>query len=232
LDRQFLQVGGGDVDGDGTNDVAFSHSERAGYAVTWYRRANGAWSAHPVAIVDYAHTLQVYDADLDGDRDVLTGGMPQSTHRGLRLFLNAGAGASWTPQIIQSEGSYSAELGDVDNDAIRMWGRENKHPPSYFPQQRRRPPSPFLASTRGPFDYRTSDGVRRIDSTATKTGHGRYRYRIPRHLTGQSNSEAVTTTFSKPRVMGTTARIACMPPIRTTIDFMYKRDAPARLLAS
>ena len=110
------KVSVGDLDGDGTNDVVFSHSERAGYAVTWYRRNGASWSAHTVADVDYAHNLQAYDADLDGDVDILTGGMPQSAQKGLRLYLNDGTGTNWTLFPIQSDGSYSAELGDIDND--------------------------------------------------------------------------------------------------------------------
>ena len=110
------KVSVGDLDGDGTNDVVFSQSERAGYAVTWYKRNGAAWTAHPVATVDYAHNLQAYDAELDGDIDLLTGGMPQSPHKGLRLYLNDGTGTNWTLFPIQSDGSYSAELGDIDND--------------------------------------------------------------------------------------------------------------------
>jgi hypothetical protein len=110
------KVAVGDVDGDGTNDVVFSHSERAGYQVTWYRRAGASWTTHPVVGIDFAHNLQVYDADLDGDMDILSGGMTQSAQKGLRLFLNQGDGASWLTHIIQSDGSYSAELGDIDND--------------------------------------------------------------------------------------------------------------------
>lgn len=58
----------GDFDGDGTNDVAFSHSERAGHEVAWYSslapRVGGTWTKHPVAVVDYCHTLQAADFDL------------------------------------------------------------------------------------------------------------------------------------------------------------------------
>ena len=121
----------GDFDGDGKNDVAFSHSERAGHAVTWYGsdtpRVDGHWSKHPVAVVDFCHTLQAADFDLDGDVDLLVGGMIQSQHRGLRLLLNDGKGTSWTEFVIQTDGSYSAELGDIDNDGdpdivgIRNW---------------------------------------------------------------------------------------------------------------
>jgi hypothetical protein len=121
----------GDFDGDGANDVAFSQSERAGYAVTWYRSESrngaGPWSKHPSTVVDYCHTLQAADFDRDGDVDLLAGGMIQSQHRGLRLLLNGGAGAGWTTQVIQTEGSYSAELGDLDQDGdadivgIRNW---------------------------------------------------------------------------------------------------------------
>jgi len=121
----------GDFDGDGTNDVAFSQSERAGYPVAWYRsptpRVAGTWSKHPVAVVDYCHTLQAADFDLDGAVDLLVGGMIQSQHRGLKLMLNRGKGGSWTPRVIQTEGSYSAEVGDIDNDGdldivgIRNW---------------------------------------------------------------------------------------------------------------
>jgi hypothetical protein len=97
------KVVAGDFDGDGRNDVAFSHSERPG------------------------HTLQAPDFDLDGDVDLLVGGMIQSQHRGLRLMLNGGRGASWTESVIQTDGSYSAEIGDFDNDSdldivgIRNW---------------------------------------------------------------------------------------------------------------
>ncbi len=110
------KVSVGDVDGDGTNDVIFSQSERAGYAVTWYKRNGAAWTANTIATIDYAHNLQAYDADLDGDIDILTGGMTQSQHKGLRLYLNDGTGTNWTQFPIQSDGSYSAELGDIDND--------------------------------------------------------------------------------------------------------------------
>ena len=110
------KVAVGDLDGDGTNDVVFSQSERAGYPVTWYKRNGASWTPHTIANIDYAHNLQAYDADLDGDVDVLTGGMTQSAQKGLRLYLNNGTGTNWTLFPIQSDGSYSAELGDIDND--------------------------------------------------------------------------------------------------------------------
>jgi hypothetical protein len=108
-----------------------SQSERAGYEVAWYRAASpnnaGPWSRHPVRVVDYCHTLQAADFDLDGDVDLLVGGMIQSPHRGLTLLSNGGRAAGWTAQVIQTDGSYSAELGDLDNDGdldlvgIRNW---------------------------------------------------------------------------------------------------------------
>ena len=121
----------GDFDGDGRNDVAFSQSERPGHAVAWYRSPtplkDGTWSKREVAVVDYCHTLQAADWDLDGDVDLLVGGMIQSRHRGLKLLLNGGAGAEWEESVIQSDGSYSAEVGDIDDDGdpdivgIRNW---------------------------------------------------------------------------------------------------------------
>lgn len=121
----------GDFDGDGRNDVAFSHSERPGFAVAWYRsptpKVDGTWSKREVAVVDYGHTLQAADWDLDGDVDLLVGGMIQSRHRGLKLLLNEGAGTAWRESVIQSDGSYSAEVGDIDEDGdldivgIRNW---------------------------------------------------------------------------------------------------------------
>jgi hypothetical protein len=121
----------GDFDGDGTNDVALSQSERAGYDVAWYRSSNpngaGPWVKRVVTPVDYCHNLQAADFNLDGKVDLLVGGMIQSPQRGLKLMLNQGGGDNWTPLVIQTNGSYSAELGDIDQDGdldivgIRNW---------------------------------------------------------------------------------------------------------------
>jgi hypothetical protein len=119
-----------DIDGNGKNDVVFTQSECVGYPVSWYSTddpRNGPWAEHVIiAQCDDCHNLQTADFNNDGHLDVLTGGMPQSIHRGLYLYLGNG-GTSWSEIVIQQAGSYSAVIGDLGNDfdqdvvTIRQW---------------------------------------------------------------------------------------------------------------
>jgi hypothetical protein len=129
--KNSCKVVAADIDGDGRTDVVFSDSERAGFPVTWYRskrpRVDTSWSKHSVTVVDFCHNLQAADFNRDGKIDLLVGGMPKSRHRGLKLMINGGSGTSWTELVIQTDGSYSAEIGDIENDGdpdivgIRNW---------------------------------------------------------------------------------------------------------------
>jgi hypothetical protein len=55
--------------------------------------------------------------------------MIQSPQRGLKIMLNKDKGTRWDEVPVQSDGSYSAEMGDIDNDGdpdivgIRNWDR-------------------------------------------------------------------------------------------------------------
>lgn len=119
-----------DVDGDAALDVVFSHSEYTGYPVSWYSASdphNGPWTEHIIVpVCDDCHNLQAADFNDDGYIDVLYGGMPQSAQRGLHVMLGDG-GVTWEFFEIQDAGSYSAEIGDIDDDGdwdivgIRNW---------------------------------------------------------------------------------------------------------------
>ncbi len=166
-----------DIDGDGREDVLLSHSELPGFPVSWYSATDprGAWTEHVVTpACDYCHNLQAVDFNGDGYVDVLAGGMIQSQHRGLTLYLGDG-GASWTPLIIQSLGSYSAEIGDLDDDqdwdivTVRQWNQaptevwrndlnpDSGGPPLIDTSPGRRPVSRIAHGSAGEFDVHLLD---------------------------------------------------------------------------
>lgn len=113
-----------DFDEDGDQEVIVSHSERRGYPVAIYdlldEKAN-KW--HKTVLLDSltaAHNLQVFDFDLDGDADILTG---VNKHRAMNLnvkdypvyiLLNQPAG--WDSLRIHSDGIYNALVSDYDGD--------------------------------------------------------------------------------------------------------------------
>jgi len=108
-----------DMDGNGSQDVLLSHSEKSGYPVSWYEASDptGPWTEHVIGQVDHAHTLQPADADLDGDMDLFSAQMVDgSSPYPVLLFINEGAGLSWTPQELASTGIYSGVIGDIGND--------------------------------------------------------------------------------------------------------------------
>ena len=128
-----------DINQDGQNDVVMSHSERAGYPVCWYERdlKSGEWTEH-IILKDLpaAHTLEVYDMDLDGDLDVLTGinwarAINLEIDRGdVLLLLNEGDARNWKVQKISDKGIYNGRVvdydGDGDYDIFRLPNHEAK----------------------------------------------------------------------------------------------------------
>jgi len=115
-----------DITGDGRVEVFISHSERSGYPVSWYDcndPKKEKWTEHTIAKGLVAvHTLQVFDFDLDGDFDVLTG-VNRSRAKGLkvnswpvRIYLNQGDGKEWKSLQLTDEGIYNGQAQDVDGD--------------------------------------------------------------------------------------------------------------------
>jgi hypothetical protein len=111
-----------DMDGDGLNDVVFSHSEKPDYPVTWYgsddpKSGADSWDKHEVDVVHYCHTLHTADFDMDGDMDIVAGTLSRLEETELVLFLNLDESATaWARILIDSFPVYKACVGDIDND--------------------------------------------------------------------------------------------------------------------
>ena len=112
-----------DMNKDGCLDVLLSHSEKAGYPVSWYEGPadpkKGTWKEHVIGQVDKCHNLKVADFDTDGDLDVLAGEMPNIAREAphpVIVFANEGEALKWKRQVLADHGNYSAQIGDIDND--------------------------------------------------------------------------------------------------------------------
>ncbi|MFT7226679.1 MAG: hypothetical protein ACI92C_002222 [Neolewinella sp.] len=119
--KQFVA----DIDGDGQPEIFISHSERGGYPLSYYQlQANGSWKEYVVVEeLPAAHTLQVFDMDLDGDLDVVTGINsaravnldPKVERYEVMVMLNQGDG-SWKRKLIETGGIYNGCVTDFEGD--------------------------------------------------------------------------------------------------------------------
>ncbi|MEM8864542.1 MAG: VCBS repeat-containing protein [Planctomycetota bacterium] len=116
-----VMVDAGDIDGDGRTDVVMGHSEKTGYQVTWYacespREGPEAWVDHPIAVVDYCHSMRLADFDKDGDLDVLAATLIRTDTPKVVVFWNNGSGQEWSEQVLAETSAYKANVGDLDGD--------------------------------------------------------------------------------------------------------------------
>ncbi|MFH1427567.1 MAG: FG-GAP-like repeat-containing protein [Patescibacteria group bacterium] len=109
-----------DLDGDGKKEIIYSHSEHNGFNVTYYKTTNptggiSAWTKKQLGIVDFSHSLQAADFDLDGDIDILAAATKWRIKGKAIIFNNNGSG-NFTMETLSEDYMYTAVIGDIDND--------------------------------------------------------------------------------------------------------------------
>jgi len=115
-----------DINQDGRLDIILTPTEKKGqyYKTAWYEapadpQSNG-WTEHVIEknVECVTHTLEVADIDNDGDLDVMTAEMHQSSDPDeVRVYINKdGGGLSWTKYVVATTGSHYAHLLDVEPD--------------------------------------------------------------------------------------------------------------------
>ncbi|MCM5664333.1 FG-GAP repeat domain-containing protein [Galbibacter mesophilus] len=123
-----------DVDGDDKAEIFISHSERAGYPVAMYKKQGDKWNETIIAdSIPACHTLQVFDFDLDGDYDVLTGiNKGRAVNLGVEsfeivLYLNKGDFKNWKAMELGKDGIYNGQAIDYDSDGDMDFFRYPNH---------------------------------------------------------------------------------------------------------
>jgi len=109
-----------DINHDGDKDIVIAPSESSG-RFSWYEASdprNGPWLEHVIdASVSFIHTFKAADMDDDGDLDLVTGEMHQSTDPdGVIVYVNDGAALSWTQLPVDTTGSHNLRVGDIGRD--------------------------------------------------------------------------------------------------------------------
>jgi FG-GAP-like repeat len=110
-----------DVDRNGRRDIVLAPSESANGRLSWYSTLHprtGQWTEHVVdGTVSYMHTFKAADMDKDGELDLVTAEMHQSSDPDqVSVYANNGDGRSWTQQVVATSGSHNLRIADIDRD--------------------------------------------------------------------------------------------------------------------
>ncbi len=108
------------VDGNSSLDIVIGPSESSG-RLSWYEASdpvNGPWTEHSIdPSVSFLHTFKAADMDGDGDLDLVTAEMHQSSDPDeVSVYLNDGDGLGWSQLVVAQTGSHNVRVGDVGND--------------------------------------------------------------------------------------------------------------------
>ena len=108
-----------DMSGNGRLDIVLTRSEGL-HGVSWFEAPSdpmdAAWTEHIVDdSVDFAHSLVVCDMNNDGELDIVTAEMHQSSRKRVLVYLNEGDGRSWRRQVVATTGSHNLCVADIGN---------------------------------------------------------------------------------------------------------------------
>jgi hypothetical protein len=114
-----------DMLGNGMLAIFISHSERDGYPLAYYLRKSDGTYVEGIVVdtLPAAHTLQVFDMDMDGDLDIVAGINsarainldPRVDHFEVLVFTNDG-NERWGRKVIENEGIYNGRVADFEGD--------------------------------------------------------------------------------------------------------------------
>ncbi len=109
-----------DMSKNGRLDVVLTRSEGP-YRISWFEvpsdPMNGEWVEHVIDDdVDFAHGMAVCDMTGDGNLDVITAEMHQSSRKRVIVYFNQGDGVKWVRQVVTETGSHNIWVADVDGD--------------------------------------------------------------------------------------------------------------------
>ena len=120
-------VAAADLNGDGRRDVVLTPSELAGqsYRIAWYEApvdpTSGDWPEHVIEsdVEAVHHFVGAADFTGDGAPDVATAEMHQGSDPDeVKVFVNSGAGQSWTKVVVAATGSHSMRIVDANADGF------------------------------------------------------------------------------------------------------------------
>jgi hypothetical protein len=109
-----------DMNKDGRLDVVLTRSEGP-YRLSWFEvptdPKGSVWKEHIIDNdIDFAHGLVVCDINDDGNMDIVTAEMHQSSRKRVIVYVNKGDSLNWQMQVVATTGSHNICVADVDGD--------------------------------------------------------------------------------------------------------------------